>query len=284
MLDKADLRSHALLPIPAAAVIVIFLLLPVGYLLALGVFSDEGTVDVRAYGQLLSSEFYLSVIARTAGYSLATLALCLIGGFSIALFIWRAPSRWRNILLLAAISPLLISVVARTYGWVVVLGDRGILNSLLKAIGATDEPIRIMYSHGAVIIGLVHVLLPFMILSVLAALERINPALLQAAETLGASPRATILRIVLPLAVPGMAAGATIVFGLSMSAYVTPLLMGGSNARMMANMIYQQFIITHNWSLGAALAGVLFVLSIATVFLVVRLFAVYTRRWQHVNE
>jgi putative spermidine/putrescine transport system permease protein len=208
------------------------------------------------------------------------LAICAIAGFILAVYIWRAKPRVKNILILIALSPLLVSVVARTYGWVVVLGDRGVLNSVLKMFGA-EEPIRIMYSHGAVIIGLVHVLLPFMVVSILAALERVNPALVEAAQTLGANRARVLSRIVLPLSLPGIAAGGTIVLGLAMSAYVTPAMMGGTDAKMLANFIYQQFVITHSWQRGAALATILFASSMLLVFLFVFLVSRKTKHWAH---
>ena len=271
-----------LFPIPAVLVVVVFLLLPVGYLLSLSFISKAGEFTGDVYRDIAVDHFYLAVIGRTAAYSLATLALCATAGFVLAVFIWRAKAPLKNILILIALSPLLVSVVARTYGWVVVLGDRGVINSVLKLLGA-DEPVRIMYTHGAVVIGLVHILLPFMVVSILAALERVNPALIEAAQTLGADRLRVITRVILPLSLPGLAAGGTIVLGLAMSAYVTPALMGGSDAKMLANFIYQQFVITHSWQRGAALAAILFAVSMLLVFIYVFLLSRKTRHWAHVG-
>lgn len=279
--EKAG-KVTALFPLPAVLVVVLFLLLPVGYLLSLSFVAKSGEFTTAVYRGIASDDFYLIVIARTAAYSLTTLALCTIAGFLLAVFIWRADARLKNVLILVALSPLLVSIVARTYGWVVILGDRGVINGVLRMLGA-EEPIRMMYSHGAVIVGLVHILLPFMVVSVLAALERINPAVVEAAQTLGANRLQALTRVVFPLALPGVAAGGTIILGLSMSAYVTPALMGGSDAKMLTSYVYQQFVITHNWQLGAALAAILFVASMLLIFLFVLLLSRRTRHWAHAS-
>ncbi|MBM3347386.1 MAG: ABC transporter permease [Betaproteobacteria bacterium] len=272
----------AMFPLPAVLAVVVFLVLPVGYLLSLSFVSKAGEFTGEAYRGIAADSFYLTVIVRTVAYSLATLLACAIAGFILALFIWRARAPLKNILILIALSPLLVSVVARTYGWVIVLGDRGVINSVLGLFGAA-EPVRIMYSHGAVIIGLVHILLPFMVVSILAALDRVNPALVEAAQTLGADRWRVITLIILPLSLPGIAAGGTIVLGLAMSAYVTPALMGGSDAKMLANFVYQQFVITHSWQRGSALAAILFAVSMALAFIFVFALSHKTKSWAHVG-
>jgi putative spermidine/putrescine transport system permease protein len=161
----------------------------------------------------------------------------------------------------------------------VVLGDNGILNTLLRAVGLIDEPLHMMFTQGAVIVGLVHVFLPMMVLSILAAMDKIDPALAQAAETLGASSFVTFWRITFPLLIPGLTAGVTIVFSLAMSSYVTPALMGGRNAGMLTTLIYQQFVVTYNWHFGAALVVVLLTTSLIALALVLLESGRRTRAW-----
>jgi putative spermidine/putrescine transport system permease protein len=152
----------------------------------------------------------------------------------------------------------------------VVLGDNGVLNVLLRTIGLIREPIKLMFTQFAVLVGLIHVELPFMVLSILAALERIDPAMSEAAETLGASRWRTIWHVVLPLAVPGIVAGTTLVFSLSISAFVTPALMGGTGTRVLTTLIYQQFVMAFNWPFGSAIAAVLLLVAVGIIFLYLR--------------
>jgi putative spermidine/putrescine transport system permease protein len=197
----------------------------------------------------------------------------------LALAIWRAPPRRRGLLVIIVISPLLVSIVTRTYGWMVVLGDNGILNSVLRGIGLIDEPLHIMFTQGAVVVGLVHVFLPMMVLSILAVMDKIDPALAQAAQTLGASSFVTFWQITFPLLIPGLTAGVTIVFSLAMSSYVTPALMGGRNSGMLTTLIYQQFVVTYNWHFGAALVVVLLATSLVALGLVLIESGRRTRAW-----
>jgi putative spermidine/putrescine transport system permease protein len=231
------------------------------------------------YSRLFLQTFYSAILLRTISVSAITTFLCVVFGLVLALSIWRAPPRQRGLRVIIVISPLLVSIVTRTYGWMVVLGDNGILNTLLRSIGLIDEPLHIMFTQGAVIIGLVHVFLPMMVLSILAAMDKIDPALAQAAETLGASSFTAFWRITFPLLIPGLTAGVTIVFSLAMSSYVTPALMGGRNAGMLTTLIYQQFVVTYNWHFGAALVVVLLTTSLIALTLVLLESGRRTRAW-----
>jgi putative spermidine/putrescine transport system permease protein len=182
-------------------------------------------------------------------------------------------------LIVVVLAPLLVSIVARTYGWIIVLGDRGVVNNLLIALGVIRTPIHIMYTRTAIVIGLVHVFLPFMVLSVLSTLDRINPSLPEAAVTLGAGPMAIFARIILPLITPGLAAGMVIVFSLSISSYVTPALMGGPNAGVLATLVYQEFAVVYRWHVGAALVGVLLGSSLLILSVILYVSKRMTRAW-----
>ena len=145
-------------------------------------------------------------------------------------------------------------------------GNNGIINRLLLTLGAADSPVKLIYTNAAIVVGLVHITLPFMILSILAALERIDEFLPEAASTLGANPIQVLRHVILPLAVPGFAAGTTVVFCLSMSAYVTPAVLGGSGPNFITTLIYNEFITQLNWPVGAALASLLLLISLSVVF------------------
>lgn len=279
-------RAAAWLLLPGMLLLVFGLLLPVGQVLWMslnpaepGVMTPGTDFTGSNYARFFGSDFYLGVLFKTFWLSALTTAITAVLGMMLALSVWRARPAWRGLLLVIILAPLLVSIVARTYGWVVLLGDKGAVNSLLMALGWIDEPVKIMYTAPAVLIGLVHVFLPFMVLSLLGALERIDASLGEAASTLGASRLATFRHVVLPLAVPGLASGSIIVFSLAMSSYVTPALMGGSRSGMLTTYIYQQFSVTMNWHFGATLVGVLLGATLLVLFGVLSWTRWYTRNW-----
>jgi len=266
-----------LLLLPAGLALAALLVAPLLYLLSYslhqavpGRMAVEPGLTLSTYARVLSDPFYLGVVVRTLALSLGATAICALLGFPLAYFLWRAPARWKGTLTLLVVAPLLISIVVRSYGWMVILGDSGVLNDALSALGLIDQPVAIMFTSLAVLIGLVHVQFPFMVLSILAGLERIDPDLLDAAATLGAPRPRAVLEIVLPLSVPGLVAGVTLVFSLCMTAFVTPTLMGGSGARVLTTLIYNQFVTVFNWPTGAAIAALLLVLCLGVAYVIAR--------------
>lgn len=201
---------------------------------------------------LLADEFYLEILLRSVGVSLSITGLALLAGYPLAFFVHRSDPRWRNILVVACISPLLISAVVRTYGWLVILGDRGFAPSLLRGIGI--EPGRLVFNMTGVIIGLVEILMPYMILSLLAGFGKLNQTLEEAAASLGAPPLTVFWRIVLPLTLPGILLGCLLTFVLTISSFITPKLLGGGRVLLLATEIYDNAIVTLNWPLAAALS------------------------------
>lgn len=280
-------RSMAgLLLLPAAAIVGFCLLLPLAYVLALSLNpAVTGEVNLHPqltfanYARLFEHWFYARILLRTIWISALTTVLCAVFGTVLALSLWRMPPRRRGLCVIVVVSPLLVSIVTRTYGWMVVLGDSGVINSLLMRSGLIDTPLHMMFTQGAVVVGLFHVFLPMMVLSVLAALDKIDHTVPEAATSLGAGRFATFREVVFPLLIPGLTAGVTVVFSLSMSSYVTPALMGGSDAGMLTTLIYQQFVVTYNWHFGAALVAVLLGTSLAALVLVLAESARRTRAW-----
>jgi len=250
--------------LPACALLVLGMLVPVGQVLWMslnppepGVMTPGTALTLKNYSRFFASDFYVGVLFKTLWLSALATLITAVLGMLLALSVWRASPRWRGLMIVAILAPLLVSIVARTYGWIVVLGDKGALNTLLVGAGLLAEPVKIMYTPAAVLIGLVHVFLPFMVLSLLGSLDRIDPSLGEAANSLGASRLATFRHVLLPLTVPGLASGSIIVFSLSMSSYVTPALMGGSRSGVLTTFIYQQFSVTMNWQFGASLVAIL---------------------------
>ena len=266
-------RRAALL-LPALLVLLLLLAVPLAHLVELSL--REGVPGrmllkpghtLATYARVLGDAYYLGILGRTLLLSLGVTAASVVLGLPLAYFLWRAPARWKSMLTLLVIAPLLISLVVRAYGWIVLLGDAGLVNRMLLGLGLVEQPVEIMYTGVAVFLGLLHVQFPFMVLSLLTAMERIDPALLDAAETLGASRPRAVGEIVLPLAVPGIMAGCTLVFTLCMTAFVTPQLLGGTGTRVVTTLVYGQFTSAFNWPLGSALAVVLAACSLACVAL-----------------
>jgi putative spermidine/putrescine transport system permease protein len=173
---------------------------------------------------------------------------------------------WRNVLLVAVALPFLTSILIRTYAWMAILGRHGVVNRFLQATGLTDAPLRLMHNELGVYVGMVHVLLPFMILPVYSVMSGIDTRLLRAAASLGATPRRALVTVLLPLSLPGIASGALLVFLIAIGFFITPALLGGPKQVMISNLIEIQVMELLNWGFGSALA---FVLLAATVVLMV---------------
>ena len=231
--------------------------------------------------EVFSDEYFLEVFLRTLRVALAVTALSMLLGIPEAYILNRMSPPWRGIFLLVVIGPLLISVVARTLGWALLLGSTGILNQGLVALGLLTTPVEFMFSETGVIVALTHVLVPFMILSVWASLQRLDPQVENAALSLGASPLVVLRRVVLPQIVPGILSGAVIVFALAASAFATPAIIGGRRLKVAATLAYDEFLNTLNWPLGAVIATLLLIALVAAVVMSNRLIE---RRYAQVFE
>lgn len=264
-----------LLAAPLTVFVALFLV-PLAYVFALSFFGFDrvtgtlGGFTLENYAKFLRDPFYLGILWRTFKLGLLATLATLVLGYPVALFLSHASGRVRAYLMLGILAPLLISVVVRSFGWLVILGPNGLVSSALTRLGLVDGPVRLLYTETAIVIGLTHVFLSFMVLSVAAALDRIDPALLRAAQNLGASPRQAFLRVVLPLSLPGVAAGCLIVFTLSTSAFITPALLGGPRVKVMSFLAYQQTLLLTDWPYGSAIAFILLALSGAAVLVYLR--------------
>lgn len=265
-----------LLAVPLAVFVALFLL-PLVNLFVRSFFAFDrvtgttGGFTVSNYTKFLLDPFYLDILWRTLRIGLLVTATALVLGYPVAYDLARARGRRRAYLMLGILAPLLVSVVVRTFGWLVILGPNGLINSTLTALGIVSDPIRLLYTETAIVVGLTHVFLSFMVLSIAAALERIDPALIRAAQNLGASERQAFLRVVLPLSLPGVAAGCLIVFTLATSAFITPALLGGPRVKVMSFLAYQQTLLLSDWPYGSAIAFVLLALTAAAVLVYLRL-------------
>jgi spermidine/putrescine transport system permease protein len=199
---------------------------------------------------------YASILGRSFAMAAVATVICAVLGFPLALFISRAGAR-KNLYLQLVILPFWTSFLVRTYAWLFLLRDTGLVNTALQKAGIIHEPLPLLYNDGAVLLGLVYGYLPFMVLPVFAILEKLDPALLEAAADLGARPFRAVLRVTLPLSKPGLVAGSVLVFVPCLGAYLTPDLMGGGKSVMIGNLVQNQFTTARDWPFGAAASLVL---------------------------
>ena len=265
-----------LLAAPLGAFAVLFLA-PLVNLFVLSLFRFDRTSGALAeptaqnYLAFLTDPFYLGILWRTVKIGVLVTVATLLVGYPVAYHLTRASARARAYLMLLVLAPLLVSVVVRSFGWLVILGPNGLINTTLVRLGLIAEPLRLLYTESAIVVGLTHVFLSFMVLSVAAALDRVDPTLVRAAQNLGATERQTFLRVVLPLSLPGIAAGSLIVFTLSTSAFITPALLGGPRVKVMSYLAYQQTLLLSDWPYGGAIAFVLLAVTALTVVVYLRL-------------
>ncbi|MFB3923654.1 MAG: ABC transporter permease [Terriglobia bacterium] len=243
--------------------LVCFFLIPIFYLLAVSFAerSPYGTIawvlGIHNYARAFQPA-YLEIYWLSIWMAFLTTALCVVLGFPVAYAIaLRVPPRWKSALLLLVVIPFWTSFLIRTYAWMVIFRTEGVINTILMGLHLTNEPLRLLYTPLAVFVGLVYGELPFMILPLYAVLQKIDPALLEAAQDLGASRVATFLKVTLPLSLPGLVAGAVLVFIPSVGAFVTPDLLGGARTMMVGNLIQNQFALVRDQPFGSAVAFLL---------------------------
>ena len=215
------------------------------------------------YVAVFTDEYYYGIFWRTFWIAGLTTIICLLIGVPEAYVLSRMGNPWRSIFLLVVLAPLLVSVVVRAFGWSMLLGPQGVVNHVLQALGL--GPVRILYTEAAVIIALVHVMLPFMVIPVWTSLQKLDPGVENAALSLSASPFTTLRRVVLPQVMPGILSGSLIVFGLSASAFAIPGLLGGRRLKMVSTVVYDEYLHELNWPLGAALALILLVANLVVM-------------------
>jgi spermidine/putrescine transport system permease protein len=209
---------------------------------------------------------YLSIFLDSALVALSATLIALLIGYPAAYAIAKAPPSRQTVLLFLAILPFWTNYLIRTYAWIVLLNPAGLINAALSGMGLTSEPLPLLYTRPAVVLGLVYSYTPFVILAVYSALQRLDPSYAEASRDLGAGRAQTFLRITLPLTAPGVAAGAVFVFVLSIGNFVTPDLLGGGKFQMVGNLIYDQFLSARDWPFGAALSALLIALMMVLLF------------------
>lgn len=273
----------AALILPAGLLVVALLVAPMLLLarISLNHFSPtELMVEAMSpenYIRAVQDPYYRSVLLTTMAVALGCTLLCVVLGFPTAYWLARMQSRWKSLATILILFPLLVGNVVRSAGWIALLGNDGAINAALRGLHLIEAPLPLLYNAFAVVVGIVAVVLPYMILTLAAVIEGIPRQAEEAAANLGARPLTAFRRVVLPLAIPGVAAGSVLVFILCMNAYATPVLLGGPQFKMMAPAVYDQFVRGNNWPFGAALA---FILLFATMVLTVVGSALIGRRYR----
>ncbi|WP_408007386.1 ABC transporter permease [Pseudalkalibacillus sp. A8] len=261
---------------PTTILITIMFLLPLIYFLRvsfnqniLGGFM-ESAWTIENYIGFFTDPYFLKILWNTIYISIAATILTFVMAFPVAYILARMTSKWKRVLIALVVFPLLVGNIVRDIGWIAFFSENGLVNRILTQIGLTDGPVQFLETPPAVIIAIANVVLPYMILSIQAVIERINPALEEAAIDLGASRWKVIRTVVIPIATPGILAGTLFVFILSMNAYTTPLVIGGTKVQMMAPALYAQITEVSNWPMGSAMAIILIIITLLSSILYLR--------------
>lgn len=268
---RRQLKGRLLLTAPAMLVLLVFLLAPLAIMFLVSILQSGdyggvvwGQYSLDAYINFLYERDlddswvfntdYLQIFQRSLLLSLLTTAGCLLIGFPTALYLALQSERKRNLLLFLVTVPFWTNLLVRTYAWILLLRNGGLVDAGLQGVGLTEQPLGLLYTDTAVIIGLLYCFLPFMVLPIYTSLEKLDWRLVEAAFDLGANRFQALKRIIIPLSMPGIIAGVMLVFIPSLGNYIIPELLGGGKALMIGNLIQLQFGSSHNWPFGAALA------------------------------
>jgi putative spermidine/putrescine transport system permease protein len=262
---KAQIANLWLL-VPAVVVVLLFFVLPVALIVPQSAYRD-GHFTWAVYWSVLTDSYYALVLWRSMWLSFVSTVICILLAYPIAYYATRLAGRkYKRYIYMIVLAPLFTTAVIRVLAWTIILGNQGLVNTLAQALGLTDAPIRMLYTETAIMTGLVYTMVPFAVLTIGSVLENLDGTLEESARDLGATPFEAFLRVTLPLSVPGVSAGAILVFALCLSAYVTPALLGGGRIKVMASLIFEQFMRTSNWPLGSAIACLLLIVTGVVIY------------------
>jgi ABC-type spermidine/putrescine transport system permease subunit I len=259
----------SLLAVPAVVFLAIFFLIP---LVVMGVRSvtDPPGAGLDNYSRFFAQEAYVRVLTNTFWIALLATVTCLVVGYPFAYLMTIVPGRMSGVLLIAVLLPFWSSLLVRTFAWQVLLRDTGVINRFLLDLGVISEPLTLIRTTGGVIIGMSHILLPFMVLPLYAVMRRIDPEFGRAAANLGATPTTAFLRVFVPLSMPGVLAGCLLVFVLALGFYITPALLGGLKDQMISQLIVAQIQQRLDWGFGTAMSVLLVGITLVILFVASR--------------
>ena len=255
---------------PAILLILVILVIPVGWLFYVSFIGADGTFSLENYERMLNRKSYLRIFQTTFEVSFLTTGLCILIGYPLAYFIAGLPNRIANLCLITVLLPFWTSLLVRTYAWLVLLQKRGLVNEWAISLGLWDEPIKMVHNMTGTLIGMVHIMLPFLILPVYGAMKAIDRDLMKAASNLGASPRRAFWTVFFPLTLPGLFAGSLMVFILCLGFFVTPAVLGGGKVIMVSMKIVSNIELFVNWGAASALGVVLLVSTMVILWIASR--------------
>ena len=258
------------LSLPALIAVLVVIVIPVGWLFSLSFLDSSGQLSLVNYQKMIEYKSYARVFKTTFNVSILTTLLCILIGYPLAYFLSQIPRRYVGFFMLTVLLPFWTSLLVRTYAWLVMLQRNGLINNFAIDLGLWDTPLKLAHNLNGTLIGMVHIMLPFLILPLYAAMRRIDPHALQAAANLGATPVQAFWQIFVPLSLPGVVAGSLIVFVLCLGFYVTPAVLGGGRVILVSMQITAILEDQFNWGAASALGVVLLVLTFAALFLASR--------------
>lgn len=267
-MQNKRLFAYALM-LPCAVFITLFLLIPM-FATFLSTVTGTGAFSLDGYWQTLADIYFQQVFWRTIGLSLITVAICILLGFPAAYYVARVAKK-KSLFIAMTLFPLMTSPVVRSFSWMVLLGKKGTANTLLQSLGIISSPIPMLYNEFSIVVGLVQLFLPLMIISTVGVMENIDEDLMLASNSLGASRTTSFWRIMFPLSVPGLITGSVLVFCGSLTAYTTPQLLGGSDTRMLATLIYQDGLSLNDWTAASVVAIIMIVIAVIATLLIGKL-------------
>lgn len=260
------------LSMPALLAILIIVFLPIFWLSSLSFYNAAGALSMENYARIFESALYRRTFVVTFQISIAVTVICVLLGYPLCYWLTKLPDRTAAILMVFVLVPFWTSVLVRTYAWLVLLQRNGIINSSLIWLGVIEEPLQLAHNLTGSIIGMVHIMLPFLILPLYAIMRGIDTDLVRAAVGLGSSPRKAFWHVFFPMSLPGLFAGIVLVFILSLGFYVTPALLGGGRVQMLAQRIESTITVYSNWGAASALGVVLLLLALVMIWLMNRVF------------
>jgi len=268
---RADERLERLklfgLSSPALLLVLVILVLPVGWLFYVSFIGADGQFSLENYERMINRKSYSRIFMTTFQVSLVTTGLCILIGYPLAYFISQLPSKWAGLCMISVLLPFWTSLLVRTYAWLVLLQKRGLVNEWAMSLGLWDEPIKMVHNMTGTLIGMVHIMLPFLVLPLYGAMKSINRDYMNAAANLGASPRRAFWNVFFPLSTPGLFAGSLMVFVLCLGFFVTPAVLGGGKVIMVSMKIVSNIELFVNWGAASALGVVLLVITMAILWI-----------------
>ena len=267
-MQNKRLFAYALM-LPCSVFITLFLLIPM-FATFLSTVTGTGAFSLDGYWQTLADTYFQQVFWRTIRLSLITVAICILLGFPAAYYVARVAKK-KSLFIAMTLFPLMTSPVVRSFSWMVLLGKKGTANTLLQSLGIISSPIPMLYNEFSIVVGLVQLFLPLMIISTVGVMENIDEDLMLASNSLGASRTTSFWRIMFPLSVPGLITGSVLVFCGSLTAYTTPQLLGGSDTRMLATLIYQDGLSLNDWTAASVVAIIMIVIAVIATLLIGKL-------------